>query len=170
MTEKTFTTGQVICKERTYEACMYELTRGSVGVYAHYGQTDEKCLTQLKAAEGVYFGEMGLLEAMPRSATVVALEDVTVQVITDQDFGAYFTQHPDRIYGVMAQLGGRIRSLSQDYLEACRASAELVESRNGKKEKSSWFKKQLKKIVEVLNSEEVNEALMYSACGNRWFI
>ena len=32
MAEKTFKSGEVIFQEKTYEACMYELLEGTVGI------------------------------------------------------------------------------------------------------------------------------------------
>lgn len=150
MAEKIFKSGEVIFKEGSYEACMYELLEGTVGIYAHYGEADEKCLTELKAGKDACFGEMGLLEARFRSATAVALEDVKVNTVTGAEFGAFFKEHPERIYAVMTQMGSRLRELSKDYLDACHASAELVEAKGQKKEKSGWFKVHLNKILAAI--------------------
>ena len=114
---------------------MYELLEGTVGIFAHYGQENETCLTKLTAENGAYFGEMGLWESMPRSATTVALSDVRVEAITGKDFGAFFTEHPERVYAVMTQMGGRIRELTRDYLDACRAANEMVETKGSGKER-----------------------------------
>ena len=56
MAEKTFKSGEVIFKEGTYEPCMYELLTGTVGIYARYGQENEKLLAELKAEDGTCFG------------------------------------------------------------------------------------------------------------------
>ena len=165
MAEKTFKSGEVIFQERTYESCMYELLEGTVGIYTHYGQQDEKILTELKAENGAYFGEMGLVESLPRSATAVALEDVRVNVITGADFCAFFTENPERVYAIMTQMGGRIRELTRDYLDACRAAAELVETKESGKEKSGWFRSFIDKIHTYLNSEEVKEGMKYASYG-----
>ena len=148
MAEKTFKSGEVIFKEGTYEPCMYELLTGTVGIYARYGQENEKLLTELKAEDGPCFGEMGIIESMPRSATAVAMGDIKVQVVTGRDFGAYFQERPERIYAIMAQMGGRIRALSNDYLEACRAAAEVMDTADTGKEKSSWFKEKVRKLMD----------------------
>ena len=164
MAEKTFKSGEVIFQEKTYEACMYELLEGTVGIYSHYGQLDEKLLTELKAENGVYFGEMGLVESMPRSATAVALADVRVNVISGADFGAFFSEHPERVYGIMTQMGGRIRELTRDYLEVCRAAAEIVETKGSGNEKSGWFTAVIEKIRTYLDSEDVREGLKHASC------
>lgn len=165
MAEKTFKSGEVIFQEKTYEACMYELLEGTVGIFANYGQENEKKLTELKADKGAYFGEMGLVENMPRSATAAALTDVRVNVISGKDFGAFFTEHPEQVYAVMAQMGGRIRELTKDYLDVCRAAAELVETKESGKEKSGWFRSFIDKIRTYLNSEEVKEGMKYASYG-----
>lgn len=166
MAEKTFKSGEVIFQEKTYEACMYELLEGTVGIYTHYGQQDEKILTELKAENGAYFGEMGLVESLPRSATAVALEDVRVNVITGADFGAFFTEHPERVYAIMTQMGGRIRELTRDYLEVCRAASEMMETKGSGKEKSGWFNSFFEKIRTYLDSEDVREGLKHASCGH----
>lgn len=148
MAEKLFKSGEVIFMEGTYEPCMYELLTGTVGIYAHYGQENEKLLTELKAENDACFGEMGLIEAWPRSATAVALEDVKVEVVTGDAFGAYFKERPERIYAIMAQMGGRIRALSNDYLEACRAAAEVMDTADTGKGKSGWFMEKVRKLMD----------------------
>ena len=36
--------GEMIFKEGDLELCMYNICRGSVGIYANYGKEDEKLL------------------------------------------------------------------------------------------------------------------------------
>ena len=165
MAEKTFKSGEVIFQEKTYEACMYELLEGTVGIYSHYGQQDEKLLTELKAENGAFFGEMGLVESMPRSATAVVLEDVRVNVITGADFCAFFTKNPERVYAIMTQMGGRIRELTRDYLEVCRAASEMMETKGNGKEKSGWFNSFIERLRTYLDSETFQEALKFAACA-----
>ena len=148
MAEKAFKSGEVIFKEGTYEPCMYELLTGTVGIYARYGQENEKLLTELKAENGACFGEMGLVESMPRSATAVALDDVKVEVVTGEVFGTYFKESPAKVLLIMQNMSHRIRELTRDYLEACRAVAEAVETEKTGKEKSSWFKEKVRKLMD----------------------
>ena len=146
METKTFKKGEIIFKQGDLSDCMYDILWGQVGIYADYGTPEEKLLTTLETER--FFGEMGLIESMPRSATAVAMGDIKVQVVTGRDFGAYFQERPERIYAIMAQMGGRIRALSNDYLVACRAVAEAVETEKTGKEKSSWFKEKVRKLMD----------------------
>ena len=155
---KAYQKGDVIFKQGEYAPCMYDICRGKVGIIANYGTDREKTLTEL--GEGASFGEMGMLEGYPRSATAVALEDGTeVQVITAETFSAYFQDEPEKVYAIMTQMSRRIRELSEDYLEACRAMAEAVEAERTGAEKSGWLNK-LKKFSDAY-SEAMRLSLQY---------
>ena len=164
MAEKTFKNGEVIFREGTHEYCMYELLAGTVGIYVGYGQKNERLLTKVEAENGACFGEMGLMELMPRSATAVALEEVKVEVVTEETFVAYFQERPEQIYAIMSQMGRRIRELSRDYLEVCRAAAEVVETKESGKEKSGWFREHLSKFLSALDSGDDS----FTAYDNYW--
>ena len=143
---KEFEKGQVIFSEGDFEMSMYDLLQGTVGIYVNYGKPEEKLLTELKAEDGATFGEMGLLESMPRSATSVALENVQVQVITGETFGEYFKDNPAAVMVIMQNMSQRIRALTQDYLDVCRTALEMTEAEETGKEKSGWLKQNIKKI------------------------
>jgi len=142
---KKFSKGEVIFAHGVYEAFMYDLQKGRVGIYADYGKSTQSLLTDVSAENGsVIFGEMGLIEAMARTATAVALEDVEAYIITRDDFGDYFRENPAAIIQLMQNMSRRIRELTQDYMDACQAAGEIIAG----KEKSGWFKKIIEKLVE----------------------
>lgn len=144
---RNYKKGEVIFIEGTFENAMYSLMEGSVGIYANYGKAGEKLLTELKAEDGATFGEMGLLNSKPRSATAVALEDVEAYYITEETFDSYFRELPDAVLLIMWNMSKRIRDLTQDYLDACRAVAESVDAEKTGKEKSGWFQNKVDKFI-----------------------
>ena len=147
MESKTFKKGEVIFKQGELSDCMYDIFWGEVGIYANYGTPEEKLLTTLKTEQ--FFGEMGMIEGRLRSATAVALEkDTRVKVITPETFNAYFQESPAKVLLIMQNMSCRIRELTRDYLEACRAVAEAVETEKTGKEKSSWFKEKVRKLTD----------------------
>lgn len=139
--------GEVIFTEGSFEKAMYDLVEGEVGIYAHYGRPDVRLLTVLKAEDKATFGEMGLLDSMPRSATAVALEDVKVGYITGETFGSHFGENPEAVLRIMQNMSKRIRELTQNYLDACRAVAESVDSERTGKEKSGWFRNKVSQFI-----------------------
>ena len=161
MEERTFSNGEVIFKQGTYQSEMYTILQGKGGIYADYGTEQEKKLTELTAGE--FFGEMGMIECCPRSATAVALDDETrIQVITPESFQDFFREEPEKIFAIMKHLGKRIRGLSQDYLDACRTVAESVETERKGTEKSGWLKANLKKFADAY-TESMKLAAEYGA-------
>ena len=168
---KVFKKGEVIFKEGDLENCMYNIVTGCVGIYANYGTDAEKLLVELKAEDKAYFGEMGLIDAAPRSATAVVLEDAYVNIISKENFAEYFRERPEDILGMMQNMSKRIRGLTADYLDACRAVAEAVESEKNGKSKSKWFKDKVSKFIEDYNAYlemTPNHAIEQYYINNQW--
>ena len=113
-------------------------------------------LTELKPGE--FFGEMGMIECCPRSATAVSLEDDTqVHIITPETFSSYVQENPDKIFQIMQHMSKRIRELTKDYMEACHTIAEAVEAEKAGKEKSSGLKARLKRFARAyIESSELS--------------
>ncbi len=131
---------------------MYDIFSGRVGIYAGYGTANEKLLTELKA--GDFFGEMGLLDKAPRSATVVALEDTLAYVISEADFNDYFIKQPEKALIIMRQLSQRLRQRTEDYVEACRAVHDVLQDEKQGKPRSKKLIDKLNSIFEVYSEYE----------------
>ena len=78
---RTFPKGTVILREGDPPDAAYIVTRGRCEAYRGEGK-DRRTLREMGA--GDVFGEMALLSSKPRSASVVALEDVTAIVVTQE--------------------------------------------------------------------------------------
>ncbi|MBQ9413237.1 MAG: Crp/Fnr family transcriptional regulator [Oscillospiraceae bacterium] len=118
--------GAVIFREGDPGTCLYEVLRGRVGIYASLGTPEEKLLTE--NGEGDTFGEMAMVEAQPRSASAVALEEGTeLRICTWETLGSFFRERPAKVVVMMQQMSRRIRQLTEDYLGACQAVTHLTE-------------------------------------------
>ena len=85
MNIKSYNKGAVIFRQGDPGDCMYDIQFGKVGIFDHYGEPDEKKIADLYTDQ--LFGEMGLLDHAPRSATAVALEkDTVVSVVSEEEF------------------------------------------------------------------------------------
>ena len=71
MKEITFGKDQVIFRQGDTATVMYDILSGKVGIYVDYETEKQKQIAVLEAGE--IFGEMGMIEYYPRSATAVAL-------------------------------------------------------------------------------------------------
>jgi CRP/FNR family transcriptional regulator, cyclic AMP receptor protein len=94
--------------------------RFAVGINTPYGDTAVLSLV----GPGESFGEIALLEGVPRSATVVALEPAETRSIHKLDFDALRARHPVIVDVLARALALRVRRLSDLLVEAYYVSAE----------------------------------------------
>jgi CRP/FNR family transcriptional regulator, cyclic AMP receptor protein len=87
----------------------------------------ERVMIRLKAEDGVYFGEMSLLENDPRSATVTALSDCDLLELNQKDFLELIQQDPKmgvKLLLRLAQLLSQyLRKTNQDVIKLTTALA-----------------------------------------------
>jgi CRP/FNR family transcriptional regulator, cyclic AMP receptor protein len=71
--------------------------------------TGGRTLTLATLTQGDFFGEMALLENLPRSASVEAINDVEVVELSHEDFMFLIQQHPEIAMKVLARFSNRLR-------------------------------------------------------------
>ncbi len=106
---KTYKDDYVIVQEGTESREMYVVQSGQVKVVKGDGSS-EAVLAILK--DGDMFGEMSLLDAKPRSATVKALGEARVLAIDHEMFLKRVRVDPTLALRVLRQMGHRIRDLN----------------------------------------------------------
>ena len=149
--EKTFNRGEIIIKEGDIGKSFFRLMEGTAGVYSNFGKKDEFRLGAIESEE--FFGEMAILEAYPRSATIVAETPVKVIEIPEKEMNAYFSENQDQIIELMRHLGARIKAMTKDYNEATALLKEIKEADEGKKKSKSLFSK-IKKHVDLYQANK----------------
>jgi len=149
LAEKTFNKGEIIIKEGDVGKTLFYIQEGKAGVYVDYGKKNPFRLGILEAGE--FFGEMAILEAYPRSATVVAERNITVTEIPGDDMNSFFAENPDLIIELMKLLGKRIETMAADYIESQVLLKQLREADEGKKK--SLFSK-IKKHMDAYQSNK----------------
>ena len=153
LVEKRWKQGEVIFREGDAADCMYYLGYGNVDIYTGYKTENEKLLTSL--TENKFFGEMGLIEKEPRSATAVAASDVVLaDQITEDDLESLTKTSPLMTLLLLQHLSSRLRNLTGDYLGACRTVQEMAEA---EEEGRGLSREQLEKIemysqISLMNS------------------
>lgn len=86
---------------------MFIISRGRVKVVLYGDNGREVILTLLKTGE--FFGEMALLDDLPRSANVIAHEDSQVLILKRDQFAEHIKNSPTTALNVMAELSRRLR-------------------------------------------------------------
>lgn len=94
---------------------LYVVISGAVKVFRTADDGKERVLNTL--GPGEIFGELGLLDASGRSATVGTLEPTEVLTITNEDLRALVKSSPEVLWKVVEALCERIRQLSTETLD-----------------------------------------------------
>lgn len=107
--------GTALCHAGDPSDRLWILTRGTVSIRVS-GANGGRRLASL--APGCSVGEMGLLEHQPRSADVVADDDVEAYMLTGIQFDALLREHPrigqSILTNIARQLAQRLRVTSED--------------------------------------------------------
>lgn len=145
MEKKTYQYQEVIFKQGEYQKWMYSICQGSVDIYAEYGTAAEKKLITL--TEGQFFGEIGMIAVMPRTATAVAAEaDVVLELISNEEFEDYLKNHPENLQPIMSSVSRRIRELTDDLSMITKMMNEALQERGNGNAESGWLAKLLGKL------------------------
>lgn len=155
MQNKTYQCNEVIFEQGAYASSMYEVSSGSVGVFANYGTNDERKLAMFGPSS--FFGEMGLVECYPRSATAVALDDdTTVIEIGPDDFSSFYQDQPEKVLSVMRQLSARLRETDKRYQEACQAVYDAIEAEKAGQRRSHSIRSKLSGMLKSFRKSGSN--------------
>lgn len=99
---KTYAAGQTIFREGDPANNMYVLDQGEVEI-----ATGSRVIDAIQT--GGFFGEMGLINHKPRSASATARVDSTIVVIEESDFYFLVQHSPYFALEVMKVLAERVR-------------------------------------------------------------
>jgi CRP/FNR family cyclic AMP-dependent transcriptional regulator len=107
--------GTVIVREGEPGNQMYLIESGMVRICKNCGQPDETELAQLSA--GAFFGEMCILETLPRSATAQAGGETVLYRLSSLTFYQLYRTMPDQfgllILNLARDLSRRVRRLDE---------------------------------------------------------
>lgn len=105
--ERKFDRGQVVFYEGDLGGSLYVIVTGIVKIVMIAEDGREHILGLLH--HGDFFGEVSLIDGEPRSATAVALENVSVVMISREDFVRLLRDNPDMSLKIMVTLCQRLR-------------------------------------------------------------
>ena len=103
---KNFKKGETIFLQGSSSDCAFIVGSGSVEILQETKE-GEKVIGKLK--ENEIFGEMGLIDGQPRSATARALEDSVMYVINRNNFETLVQKNPKALLPILKVLTSRLR-------------------------------------------------------------
>ena len=115
----TYSTGEALCRAGAPADKLWILTRGSVSVRLA-GDLGDRRIAGL--GPGTSVGEMGLLDRRPRSADVIADEEVEGFILTAESFDRLLREEPQLGQSLLATIARltaqRLRVTSEELLLA----------------------------------------------------
>lgn len=107
---QTFTDGEIIFNEGESSSEMFVVRSGRVQISKRVGG---RAIRLAMLERGSFFGEMSLLEGLPRSATAHAVGDVSLLVLRPGSLLVQIRRDPTFAFELLQQLSGRIRDLDE---------------------------------------------------------
>ncbi len=110
----TFKKGSLIMEEGSRGSEAYLITSGKVRVFR---MKDGVKVPLAVLGRNQIFGEMGMLDDRPRSASVEALEDTEAVVVGPDEFASLSSSDPELFMFILKTIFERLRSANQKIME-----------------------------------------------------
>ncbi|PIQ97945.1 MAG: hypothetical protein COV67_01520 [Nitrospinae bacterium CG11_big_fil_rev_8_21_14_0_20_56_8] len=109
--KKTFNKSEIIFKEGSRGNCAYIIDSGRVAISALGPSGENRILATLGKNE--VFGEMGIIDNQPRTATAVAMENCLLTVIRKKTIDYLLDVDPQSLKPVLKVLSQRLRETTR---------------------------------------------------------
>ena len=125
ITEQPVADGEIVFREGDPGDRLFVLLTGTMHVYV---ERDAKVISYSRLQAGEFFGEMALIDAMPRSATVRAEAPSICLTLSRQGILDLLQQHPLIALGMMTSLLPRLRRTNVQLQEYASRLASVAKS------------------------------------------
>ena len=105
--KRFFQKGDIIIQEGNASDSIYIIEHGEVEISQLKNNGDKQIIGILGAND--IFGEMGLIDNLPRSATATAISDCKISIIHKKQFDEMISQHPENLKPLVTMLVQRLR-------------------------------------------------------------
>ena len=106
-TTKTFVKEEIIFQQGERSKYAYIIESGKVGIYKENKYGKKSLIGILKKSD--LFGEMGLIDKYPRSATAIAMEKSKLTLVDESRFSFLCEHNPKFIVTLIKTLSNRLR-------------------------------------------------------------
>lgn len=126
--EINYQEGEIIFKEGSHADKFYIVLEGSVEVWKDYNDLRKDLLAV--HGRGHLFGEMALIDELPRSATLVAKEFTRLAYIDQPNFQQLFQENPIISRSIMRSVSSMVRRSNSLFVESLRKRNLELEAAN----------------------------------------
>jgi len=109
--EEGFVAGERVFDINEHGDHMYIIESGAVGISIHPKPSVKEFVAVL--GPGECFGEMGMLDDLPRSATAHVLEDTRCLMLEKARLHALITRYPELALGILRSMSLRLREANE---------------------------------------------------------
>ena len=102
---RTFAPGEVVVREGDSALNLFIVLSGHARVEGAEGAAPDM-------GPGTFFGELGIIEQHPRTATVVAVDELTCLLLPAWEFRSLLDEHPEMAVPMLRVLIARLHGLS----------------------------------------------------------
>lgn len=142
--------GCVVIAENELKEKFYIIRKGAVQVFKNYGSRDESPLGIL--SEGHMFGELSLIDDLPRSATVVTIEPSDLLAIERHDFENLLSKSSSLAWAIMRWIAAMIRRFNRNFVETVQLRNLELERTNELLEKEIAAGKEKERQLNIYQS------------------
>lgn len=114
--KETLKKGEILFRRGDEGNALYLILQGRIKI-SLTRQTDAVTLAIL--GQGEFFGEMALLDGLPRSANTTAMDDSTLYALKRSDFLSFLVHNEKVVRAVLASLSLRLRRTDDQLAEMC---------------------------------------------------
>ncbi len=112
MERRTFQSGEWILKQGDPGSNAYRVLSGQVEVILH---RDNQTISLAVLGPGEIFGEMGMIDDKPRSASVRAMETAEVEMVSPQEFNTCILTNPQKLVPYLKSFFERLRRSNEHF-------------------------------------------------------
>jgi CRP-like cAMP-binding protein len=109
--EAEYFKGDQIFEKNDMGDCMYVVLNGVIGISLDANSENDEFITMVR--EGECFGEMSLVDDLPRSASAVVVEDAKVLMLSKFRLRGLMMSYPDLGMGMLKALSLKLRRATQ---------------------------------------------------------
>ncbi|MDH5379038.1 MAG: cyclic nucleotide-binding domain-containing protein [Gammaproteobacteria bacterium] len=120
--EETYKKGERVFDINEHGEYMYFIAKGKIGISIDPDPSVAKFVAELD--EGQCFGEMGILDDTPRSATAHVVEESVLLVLEKTRLLSLISSHPELALGMLRSLSARLRETNQKMVDAANIRPE----------------------------------------------
>lgn len=109
---RTLQQGEILVRKGEPGSSMFIIEDGIVEIRV----PDENQKKEIRVSvlhQGDFFGEISLLDGLPRTATAVAMEETKLLVMRRDDFIEFLLQRPSVAVAMLGEIGGRLRATNE---------------------------------------------------------